>query len=424
MSSIFDILYYPLGFLVRLCNAIVPNYAIALLLFALFIKLILLPFGIKQQKNSIKQASLRPREMAIRKKYAGRTDKPTQLKMNEEIQQLYQSENYNMFGSCINLLIQFPILMALYTVIRSPLQYVQMVSTQIIDKMEVRFLSLVNDETLVIPQAIKDAVERLSEANITALNADPSSVSSFRLQQIDMISALKNNEGLFDRFADIFAETNIASVADLPNFMLFGIDLSQTPTVALNWLILIPILTFVFLFFSMKITRRFTYQPTDQQSQDAMNSMKIMDFTMPLLSVWITFSVPAAIGLYWIYQNIFSTIQQIILAKVMPLPRFTEEDYKEAERKYLGSLSKKEKKKIRSLHHIDDDDVKAEAKEQKASPSPAPSPIDKPVLKRDERKRDARCESAETEAPKEKKKVRSLHRIDEEDEPSAEDKQN
>jgi len=409
MTSIFDILYYPLGFLVRLCNAIVPNYAIALLLFAVFIKLILLPFGVKQQKNSIKQASLRPREMAIRKKYAGRTDKPTQLKMNEEIQQLYQSENYNMFGSCVNILIQFPILMALYTVIRSPLQYVQRLSTKLIDQLEVRFISMVNDESLILPQAIKDTVARLSEENITALTADPTSVSAYKLQQIDMISAFKNNEGLFDRFADIFEGSSINSVADLPNFMLFGIDLSQTPTVALNWLILIPILTFVFLFFSMKITRKFTYQPVDQQSQDAMNSMKIMDFTMPLLSVWITFSVPAAIGLYWIYQNILSTIQQIILAKVMPLPHFSEEDYKEAERKYIGSLSKKEKKKIRSLHHIDDDDVKAEAKAQKAAP--APSVIDKPVLKKDER-----YEKAEGEAPREKKKVRSLHRIDEEDE--------
>lgn len=77
---------------------IIPNYAIAILLFALIIKIIFFPLGIKQQKNMQKQASLRPKEMAIRKRYAGRTDKVTQQKMQQDIMELYQKENYSMFG--------------------------------------------------------------------------------------------------------------------------------------------------------------------------------------------------------------------------------------------------------------------------------------------------------------------------------------
>ena len=104
-----------MGYVIRFCNFLGGNqYILALLIFAVFVEAILLPFGIKQQKNSIKQARLRPKEMAIRKKYAGRDDAPTKQKMTQEIQELYQKEGYNMMGGCLPLLIQFPIIIALY----------------------------------------------------------------------------------------------------------------------------------------------------------------------------------------------------------------------------------------------------------------------------------------------------------------------
>ena len=87
-------------------------------------EIVLLPFGISQQKKSIKQARLRPKEQAIRKKYSGRDDKATQMKMNEEIQELYQKEGYNPMSGCLPLLIQFPLLIALYNVVINPLKYI------------------------------------------------------------------------------------------------------------------------------------------------------------------------------------------------------------------------------------------------------------------------------------------------------------
>lgn len=116
-------LYKAFGWVLDLCYKIVPNYLVAILLFALIIKIVMFPLGIKQQKNSQKQARLRPKELAIRKKYAGRNDKATQQKAQQEIMELYQKENYSMFGGCLPLLIQFPIIIALYNVIRNPLQY-------------------------------------------------------------------------------------------------------------------------------------------------------------------------------------------------------------------------------------------------------------------------------------------------------------
>ncbi|MBQ9778843.1 MAG: YidC/Oxa1 family membrane protein insertase, partial [Clostridia bacterium] len=107
------------------------KYVLGLFLFAIVVELLMLPFGIKQQKNSIKQAKMRPKEMAIRKKYAGRNDQVTQQKMSQEIQKMYQEEGFNPMGGCLPLLIQLPIVMALYQIVINPLRYVLNMSTGI-----------------------------------------------------------------------------------------------------------------------------------------------------------------------------------------------------------------------------------------------------------------------------------------------------
>ena len=99
------------------------NYIIGICVFAIFIELVMLPLAIRQQKNSIKQAKLRPKEMAIRNKYKGRNDQATQQKVTQEIQELYQRENFSPYSGCLPLLLQFPILIALYRIVVDPLKY-------------------------------------------------------------------------------------------------------------------------------------------------------------------------------------------------------------------------------------------------------------------------------------------------------------
>ena len=127
-------------------------------------------------------------------------------------------------------------------------------------------------------------------------------------------------------------------------------------------LILVPILTFVVYFFSMRLNRKLSFQPTqsaDEKQQACSNTM--MDIMMPLMSVWIAFKVPAAIGVYWMFKSILGVVKQFALVKAMPLPKFTEDDYKAAEKELAGKRPKKVEKsanagKVRSLHHIDDED--------------------------------------------------------------------
>ncbi len=330
-----DIINKPMGWVLKFCSNLVGgNYLFAILIFAILIEILLLPFGIKQQKNSIKQARLRPREMAIRKKYAGRDDKPTQQKMSQEIQELYQKEGYNPLSGCLPLLIQLPLLLALYRIVINPLKYICGLSDSVVEK-------------------------------IAAITGESAAAGSMGL--LGPIRRLG-----YAPFASLAGEGFTKEVFDsMPNLDIFGVfDLSVAPSQCMNlqslgelsaWLILsIPVLTFLAYFFSMKISRKLTYNPMNE-SQQAGCSNKMMDLMMPLMSVFISFGVPAALGVYWIFKSILGVIKQVVLTAAMPLPKFTEEDYKAAE-KEVGARSdkstpvQKSGKVVRSLHHIDDED--------------------------------------------------------------------
>lgn len=119
-----DFLYVIIGWIMKLCYSIsFNNYILTLFIFALVMQVFLFYFGIKQQKSSIKLASIRPKEMAIRNKYRGRNDRATQQKMQMEIQDMYKAEGYSPTAGCLPLLIQFPIILALFGVVRMPLTY-------------------------------------------------------------------------------------------------------------------------------------------------------------------------------------------------------------------------------------------------------------------------------------------------------------
>ena len=132
MENILDIIYVPLGWIIRICYELLPSYVFALLLFAVIIKVLMIPLSIRQHKNSLKQASLRPREAAIIKKYKGSNDKNSMQKKQEEIQLLYQKENYSQFAGCLPMLIQLPLVVCIYNIVRSPLRYICGFSTEVV----------------------------------------------------------------------------------------------------------------------------------------------------------------------------------------------------------------------------------------------------------------------------------------------------
>jgi YidC/Oxa1 family membrane protein insertase len=351
-----DLINKGIGWVLKFCSNLVgDNYFFAILIFAVVVEIILLPFGILQQKNSIKQARLRPKEMAIRKKYAGRDDKPTQQKMAQEIQELYQKEGYNPMSGCLPLLIQFPLLIALYNVVIDPLKYICGLSA-----------------------------ETVSRINLTVNALSGTSVGMGR-GTMSLLGHIKQYG--YEAFSSAGSDFTPEIFNNMPNLDVFGIfDLSLAPQDCMNfaafadptnWIIIaIPVLTFLAYFFSMKITRKFSYQPMqDNQQAQTGCSNKTMDIMMPLLSVFISFGVPAALGVYWIFKSLLGVVKQIALSYAMPIPKFSDAEYKAAEKEY-GSKSEKSGEVVAE---VEAEEVKPEKKKKALSEAP---------IKKDERNGD------------------------------------
>ncbi len=385
-----DAIYRAIGKFLGLIDGAMGSYVIALFIFAIIIELLMLPFGIKQQKNSIKQAKLRPKEMAIRKKYAGRNDQATQQKVSQEIQELYQKEGFNPMSGCLPLLIQLPIILILYQIVINPLAYVVGMSEEAV----LGLTQFVN--ATAEAGGLGEAIAANSRGTIELINV----ITEHGLAAFEGLKTFAFTDLAISGEA-IYTELASAVSIGLPDFNFLGLNLALVPSLSKpDWNWLIPVITFGVYFGSMKLNRKLTFQP-QMAANDAQQgcSNNIMDISMPLMSVYITFVVPGAIGVYWIFKSLLSTLKQFVMSKVLPLPRFTEEDYKAAE-KEMKAKSKGERRtyvnttgvKPRSLHHIDDEDYETpveQPKQKKKSAEEAPkegiaSLIDAAPVKKDE----------------------------------------
>ncbi len=333
------------GYVMRGLFWLTHNYIISLLLFALVFQLLLFPLGWKQQKNMVKQATLRPKEMAIKKKYAGRNDQATMRKMQNEIMALYQKEGYSQFAGCLPMIIQMIIIFPLYWVVIRPLQYCGGLSANTCYALAKELGFELNSKGQPTASAYQvDIARQLS----SGWRPDASVVDA------DNVNVLTEVEELIEKFGDA------------PSATLFGFDLGVTPFNALGtvawWLILIPILNLGLTYLSQFISKKLSYQ-SPQAEAAQMGSMRIMMLVLPLMTFFVTATFATAIGIYWIFRTMLSIAQQFILHKALPYPTFTEEDYKRAEKEYKKGITTSSQasnydpqKPYRSLHHIDDDE--------------------------------------------------------------------
>ncbi|MBR2721284.1 MAG: membrane protein insertase YidC [Clostridia bacterium] len=393
------------------------NYILGICLFAILVEIVMLPFAIKQQKNSIRQAELRPREMAIRAKYAGRTDQVTMQKMQQEIQEFYQQENFNQFSGCLPLLVQLPVIMALYSIVMNPLHYV-LGQTNAVESALKAFYSASR-----AAGGMGGAIGGNTQNTITLL-------AEIKEQGIGILDGLRsfqyfsNGEELVDSLGTM--------VEEIPNFTIGGLNFGLTPSLSfsgLNWILLIvPVLTFVSYFLTSKLNRKFMLQPattsaSGEPDRQTACSNSIMDISMPLMSTFFTFMVPALIGVYWVFRSFVSLLKQFIISKVMPLPTFTEEDYKRAAKEMAAKHAEKGPAKknepvgnVRSLHYIDDEDfedtrerglarkaaIEAREREEREQKAKKNTPVGAEKMKTDDReKREDKKKSSENDTSSE-----------------------
>ena len=282
MDFIYTVFGWPLGWGMWLCYNVIGNYGIALLVFTIIIKLLLFPLSLRQQKSTIKMQMLKPLQDEIQAKY-----KNNREKMNEEMMKLYQKEGYNPMSGCLPLLIQMPILFGLIEVIYRPLKHI------------IRLPA----ETIALGEKIVGELGLMGNRPATG----------FGPQQIYIIEGVHNG---LRQFNELGAEA-IAKIQDFSlNFL--GMNLGTTPSMSMfgdilqgnfNGVILIPILSGISALLVSIISMRHTPMPEGGNSA----GMKGMMYMMPLFSVMIAFQVPAGVGLYWVYSNLTSMAQSIIL---------------------------------------------------------------------------------------------------------------
>ena len=266
MSQILSIISIPLGYVMEFLYELTGNYGLVLILLTIFVRICLLPLGIKQQKSMVATQKIQPKLQELQRKY-----KDDKEKLNQETMKLYQEHNVSPMAGCLPLLIQMPILFGLIQVIYHPITYMSKFFPEGLEK-------------------IKELYP-LSEAGRTA-----------------------------------YEEIALANATGRINFNFLGIDLSKIPaTDKANIAVwILPVLATVATYFSGQITQKMSGNQNASQSENpAAGSMKMMNWMMPVMTIFFTYRMPGGAALYWFMSTAVSLLQSFVLMKIYrkePLP--------------------------------------------------------------------------------------------------------
>ena len=278
----------PFGFLLLWLNNLVGNYGLAIFLFALLVKLIMLPFQFKSKKSMMRMTGLSDKVKELQKKHEG-----NQQKLQMEMNKLYKEEKVNPMSGCLWTLIPFPILIALYRAIREPLTIMMGVPKEMLAEGG-SILNKLNE--LGFSSTMNEAYIQLEQSQFISAHFDKFAGLSDKLENINY-SFLGLNLGDMPQW-NFFAKCDWSDVSSwLPALGLF----------------LIPIVSALLSWLSMKLSQKLS--PTTGANAQAAAQMKSMNIMMPLMSVYICFIMPAALGMYWIYQSLLGIVQELIMNK-------------------------------------------------------------------------------------------------------------
>ena len=275
------------GYILNYIYQFVQNYGVSIILFSILLKLILLPLSIKQQKTMKKTAKIQVKVKEIQEKY-----KNDQIKMNQEMMDLYKKENMSPFSGCLTSIIQIVLLFAMFGLVRNPLTYMKKIDTTTIEnyKNEIR--------------------QEVGENSI-----------STNYPEISIVKYVNENK-----------EKNDAAYINM-NFL--GLDLSSVPQENIKdpKVYIIPILYVLTSMISMKISTNTTQKNNkdkkilekenkevkkEQEELDMAEQMtKNMSWFMPIMAVSISIIAPLGLALYWLVNNILMIFERLILNKIL-----------------------------------------------------------------------------------------------------------
>ena len=279
------------GYLLNIINDFVGNYGLAIILFTLIIKLIMLPLSIKQQKTMKKSTKLQDEMKVLQFKYKNDPEK-----LNREMMDLYKKENMSPFSGCLSTIVQFILLISIFYMVRFPLTYMEKIDKNQLDT----YVQQIKDDGMAVSQAYSE---------------------------IDIVREI-------NYLKDKFPEDENLNKINL-NMQFFGLDLGKIPQQNLgDWTVyIIPILYIISTFISMRITTAMqdktkskddvidiTEKKEEEKNEmeDAMaQSNKMMSWMMPIMSVSISLVAPLGLALYWLVNNILMIGERLILNKMI-----------------------------------------------------------------------------------------------------------
>lgn len=340
----------------------IPNIGLSIILFTIVVYLLMLPLTIRQQKFSKLSAKINPELQAIRDKYKNRKDQESMMQMQAEQNAIYAKYGVSPTGSCVQLLIQFPILLSLYQVINRMPAYVSKIGNT--------FGTLADD---IINRGLVDKVKELpqaaSYANVFESNVRNAIIDVFnRMNSADLISFAKENgfsqlqyngQYILSQLSESGEVVKRGLLDTYNNFL--GLNMANSPSSIVRtameagaWGLVIaafaiPVLSAVTQWINVKL------MPQQEQKKDGSgsemadtmtSSMKTMNMVMPLMSAFLCYQFPAGLGLYWISGSVVRSIQQIIINKhidKMDLNKIIEQN-KEKSAKKIEKMKEQQEK--------------------------------------------------------------------------------
>ena len=324
----------------RVLNMIgIQNIGLCIIIFSIIIYLLMTPLQFSQQKFSKLSAVMNPEIQKIQKKYQGKKDQESMQRMQEETQAVYAKYGVSASGSCLQLVIQLPVLWALWQVIYKIPAYVgsiKAIFTEAVDK-----IVMVNGYTDIIQNFMTEnrlaRARLILEDGVATKNSIIDVLYSLSPAQWETFSSLKE----FSEFSSTL-ESTASKISPMQNF--FGLNISEQPLYYVKDVlqggaillaivaVMIPILAWLTQLLNIKLMP----QAPNSDNSAAGSSMKTMNTVMPLMSMVFCFTFPVGLGIYWIASAIVRSIQQVVINKYLDkidIEELTQKNMKKLEEK-------------------------------------------------------------------------------------------
>ena len=360
--GIFSFLATPLGFVLRWIYEMLPNYFAALFVFTLLVRLVIFPLNIKSQKSAADRARLAPRLERIQKKYAN-----DRQKLAEKQQALYEKEGVSLTGGCLPMVVQMLVLFSVIAVIYKPLTYIKGMDAD----------DLSSCRTAVVEAMKEDGTWDDDKKNEQNFSEKSYYLEMNLMEKTDKYEEEIRAELVKDGNSEADAEAIMQVLKETKDqFSVFNVSLLQQPSysgIKPNWLWIIAFLSGLTALFTSLLSMHYNKASQPQQPQQPGGcSPNLMMYMMPLMSLFISFSVPAGVAIYWIFSNLLAVVQTVVLnAMYNPAKIRAQAEAEYAERRRKKQEDKERLKAARLAEQAAWQKEEKEKRAQKAGKKPA-----------------------------------------------------